>query len=220
MKDGRDGQTKPHMAVVPRVKWEARMMKLLMGDLVGAREFNCFLGEMTYIAQRGDGLFVAVRGDKVGKPYGQILGLTVTVNVGRSPSPPPNQTAYVAYPASPGDNRPRVVWNEVEGKPYDAISELSFAEGQPLYLAAEQGKTFVVHGTGEESRRYDNIGFLKFVRGRPFYVAQNGKEMFLVWGDYQSEPYDDISIPHADDMEAGAFATKGRQIKRLAINVA
>jgi hypothetical protein len=199
------------MLIIPQRKWEARMMKLLMGDqIVGAREASFIGGKVLCVAKRHDGLFAVVWGDWVGKPSLQILDLALLGD----------QLAYVAYSDDFRNNLPRVVWNEAEGKPYEAIEQLSLAEdGRPLYIAAELGRTFVVHGV-REGKHYDKVGFLSFTAGQPLYVAQSGKTSSIVWGSFESDPCDDISRPRLDGKEIEAFATKDRRIYRLTIKVA
>ena len=67
---------------------------------------------------------------------------------------------------------------------------LGFAEdGQPLYIAKDGERLFVVHGK-TEGRRYRRIEWLSLKDGRPFYVAEDESQYFLVQGDSEGERYD------------------------------
>jgi hypothetical protein len=182
-----------------------------MGEqIVSARDASFIGGKALCVARRRDGLFVVVWDDWTSKPFLQILDLCLLGD----------QLAYVAYSDDPKSNLPRVVWNDAEGKPYDTVEGLALAEdGQPLYIADERGKTFVVHGV-REGKTCDRIDFLSFVAGKPLYVARNGKISTVVWGSFESDPYDDISRPRLVGREIEAFATKERRIYRLAIKIA
>jgi hypothetical protein len=228
-----DGQTKVYPAVIPggvaipEVTCAALMVKSLTviaeNEFSEAKDVSCQPGGKFLLAAKRskDGLWVALQVIprvgykdelKRGKPRRQILGLRMAGN----------QPLYVGWPENPADNRPRVCWGDSEGKPYDAVNsdELQWPDGEPLYLASLAGGEFVVRGTREGKLYSEIIPPLLFVAGRPLYRARFNRKMHLVWGEAESRPCDDISVPTVEGKMIMACAAEGTKIYSLTIKTA